>query len=77
LVFENNVEDDIAICPLCYCPYNPHVEECPECTLVLVERGILPVAEELNPVEEDGWFRRLSRSVSSHVAKSLFRTNEK
>jgi Zn-finger nucleic acid-binding protein len=73
----NEVEDDIAICPLCYCPYNPHIEECPECTLVLMNRGILPKVEEVNPVEEDSWFKRLSRSVSEHLPKSLFRSNEK
>ena len=73
-----NVEEDIAICPLCYCPYYSQVEECPECTpFVVNDERILPEAEYANEAEDAGWFARLSRSFSGHVLRAIFRSNDK
>jgi len=75
---ENEVEEDISICPLCYCPFNPNVEDCPECNPSAAHgQDTLPEAGHANPVEQGNLFGRLQRSVSNLVTKSVFRLNWK
>jgi len=75
---ENEVVEDIAICPLCYCPFNPTVEECPECNPSAArEENTLPEADHANPVVHSNWLGRLQRSVSDLVTRSFFRSNWK
>jgi hypothetical protein len=74
---ECEVEEDIAICPLCYCPFNPTVEDCPECNPFAVQEGnTLPEADHANAAVHSNWLGRLQRSVSNLVTRSFFRSNK-
>ncbi|MFQ5909664.1 MAG: hypothetical protein ACE5IJ_02960 [Thermoplasmata archaeon] len=74
---ENAAEDDIAICPLCYCPFNPRIEPCPECDGPSVEVAALPEAIYVNVAENHNWFGHFWRLISNRLPRFLFRSNEK
>ncbi|MFQ6107894.1 MAG: hypothetical protein ACE5QF_09995 [Thermoplasmata archaeon] len=73
---EDDVGDEFAICPLCYCPFYPSIEDCPECDRSPTGEDALAETENVNPIQNHGLFARWWNSIS-RLPKTLIRSNER